>query len=280
MYLSAKEFFHQSRNSSASAFGANAASPLEMMRPESPMEQQEQPPDDYYRNLAGDIVAIVRTGGANDNFYTIDNAGNVTLDGSRQRTVPFTTPGGAVVGGNPSWQALTDSERNQVFNLVDFEQDRAINTKYMRNQNGLKPSYINRLNGLGISAAPSLGGAGVASSFNQGVLGPDRNQLLEIYGTGTRMIWVTTGSPLNPSTAGGAPFPGGIPATQPLPTPAAGVSQPLAPGTRFQANQQKTVNMGNPTVVNLTDATGNLVPVDLSKGEWTSRPWVFGPINR
>ncbi len=278
MYLGVKEYQGIQKGYSTQRT-SGSMSPIHAAKAESPINLSEKPPDDYYRNRAGDIVAIIRTAGPNDNFYTIDNAGNVTLDGSRQRNVPFTSPGGAVLGGNPSWQALTDNEKNAIFNLVDFEQDRAMNTKYMRNRNGLKPSFSEALVNAGLTNNSMVGG-GVASSFRNGVLGPGGSQLLEVYDTGYRKIWVTAASPLNPSTAPGSPLAGGLPASQPLPTPAAGVTQPLLPGTTFQPGQTKVIDLQNPTPVNLTDAAGNLVPVDFSSPQWKSRPWVFGPISR
>jgi hypothetical protein len=188
------------------------------------------PLDDYYRNVAGDIIAIVRNNVSTvDNFYTVsDGAGgqdNVRLDETRDKTLN-------------GWDRLTDFQKNYVVNRVD-----RFNTSYV------KKDGPQRLNGDAVTEAqmdqlvksgaipPLVAGAGRTFS-NGGILG--------VYGSFNGVpIIVTRSFTVDPGGAVGVTPVG----PTPLPTPQAGVVWNgvlnMLPRNLRAGNTQITDNMGN-----------------------------------
>ncbi|MEZ4884896.1 MAG: RHS repeat-associated core domain-containing protein [Chitinophagales bacterium] len=202
-------------------------------------------PDNLYRNEAGDLVAVERNNNQNDNFYTIDNNGDVTLDVSRNNQVD-------------GFNRLTDVEKNQVVNYVDEVNSSTIRIEDKVNQNGLTEEQSNNIITTPVTGAVVTRSATLGTPLARGTITP--RTAIGAFQTregNDNVKIVTAGDPINP---GG--FSGVVP-TGTLPTPVRGTSVAIAPNSlpRNQTITKEGFN-GNMRVISLTDNNGNIVPTN------------------
>ncbi len=228
------------------------------------------PFDNYYRNAAGDIVMIERTGDTVDNFYTVsdnsDGQSTVTFDVSRNRN-------------QNGWNRLTDSQKNYVVNKVDRSGDN--NQRRSGTTQGSASSCSECVNGDAVTNGQTnalvrqgeiqsnTDQAGTNVSSN-----PARPGVLGFYGNRNGGVTtVTNASPQDPGRTTGAANTLAPQGSDTPPTPTPGTSAPLPDGI-LPPNQ--SVNILGKTV-QTTDSNGNNLLGDTSKqgkGDY-NRDWDY-----
>ncbi len=191
-----------------------------------------KPEDNYYRNKEGAVLAIVRTNDKSDNFYQVDDKGNVTLIETRNHD-------------DRGFGKLNDVQKNYV-----VTQERKGNT-----DSGLPPDVNAKAQPSGTTELKD----GVQNGDNQAikgnVTGKGANQLLGVYADPSKpaSMIVTSGMPDNPRGMTGRDVPQGS-----LPTPGPDQSAKLAPGSLPKNLATMPDATGHRD--QLTDKNGNIVP--------------------
>lgn len=193
------------------------------------------PLDDYYRNAAGVVVAVVRTDDKFDRFYKVDDEGTVMLEQQRNHN-------------DKGFGKLNDGEKNHVVT----ESQKKGNT-----ESGL-PAEVNVKAQKVVTTEMKEGVQNNDASKIAGTVKPGENKgnvAIGVYADPAKPSGkvVTSGMPNNPRTITDRDAPVGS-----LPTPAAGESAKLAPGSLPKGVTTQPDAQGNRRL--LTDDKGNIVP--------------------